>query len=214
MIRTTLMTALLFTAPSWAQQTPTLAGSWERDPERSDDAEEKMEAAMQQMREQWGGRGGGMQPGGGGGGMPPGGGGRGGGGGGMPPGGGGRGGGGGGQRGERGRQPQMGRIPESLDAELEGNEFRIDTGERVEIFYLDGEKHKRQLPNGAELETVAEMSGSAIHIEEKMERGKMQRKYDLSPEGQTMIMTLTMKMGGMKNPVVIRTVHVRIDEGS
>ena len=195
MIRTTLMTALLFTAPSWAQQTPTLAGSWERDPERSDDAEEKMEAAMQQMREQRGGRGGGMQPGGGGGGMPP-------------------GGGGGGQRGERGRQPQMGRIPESLDAELEGNEFRVDTGERVEIFYLDGEKHKRQLPNGAELETVAEMSGSAIHIEEKMERGKMQRKYDLSPEGQTMIMTLTMKMGGMKNPVVIRTVHVRIDEGS
>ena len=192
MIRTTLMTALLFTAPSWAQQTPTLAGSWERDPERSDDAEEKMEAAMQQMREQRGGRGGGMQPGGGGG----------------PPGG------GGGQRGERGRQPQMGRIPESLDAELEGNEFRVDTGERVEIFYLDGEKHKRQLPNGAELETVAEMSGSAIHIEEKMERGKMQRKYDLSPEGQTMIMTLTMKMGGMKNPVVIRTVHVRIDEGS
>ena len=195
MIRTTLMTALLFTAPSWAQQTPTLAGSWERDPERSDDAEEKMEAAMQQMREQRGGRGGGMQPGGGGGGMPP-------------------GGGGGGQRGERGRQPQMGRIPESLDAELEGNEFRVDTGEQVEIFYLDGEKHKRQLPNGAELETVAEMSGSAIHIEEKMERCKMQRKYDLSPEGQTMIMTLTMKMGGMKNPVVIRTVHVRIDEGS
>ncbi len=199
MIRTTLMTALLFTAPSWAQQTPTFAGSWERDPEQSDDAEEKMEAAMQQMREQRGGRGGG-RPGGGGGGMPPGG------------GGGGRGGGGGG--GERGRQPQMGRIPESFTSELESNEFRIDNGERVQIFYLDGEKHKRQLPNGAELETVAEMSGSAILIEEKMERGKMQRKYDLSPEGHTMIMTLTMKMGGMKDPVVIRTVYVRIDEGS
>lgn len=203
MIRTTLMTALLFTAPSWAEQTPTFAGSWERDPERSDDAEEKMEAAMQQMREQRGGRGGGMQPGGGGGGMSPG-------------GGGGRGGGGqgGGQGGERGRQPQMGRIPESFDAELESKEFRIDTGERVQIFYLDGEKHKRQLPNGAELETVAEMSGSAIYIEEKMERGEMQRKYDLSPDGQTMIMTLTMKMGGMKDPVVIRTVYERIDAGS
>ena len=122
--------------------------------------------------------------------------------------------GGGGQRGERGRQPQMGRIPESFTSELESNEFRIDTGERVEVFYLDGEKHKRQLPNGAELETVAEMSGSAIHIEEKMERGAMQRKYDLSPEGQTMIMTLKMKMGGMKDTVVIRTVYIRIGGGS
>ena len=197
MIRKTLITALLLTAPSWAEQTQTLTGSWERDPERSDDAEEKMKAALQQMHEQRGGRGGGMQPGG-----------RGGRGGGMSPGGRGRG--GRGQRGDRGRQPQMGRIPESFISELESNEFRVDTGERVEVFYLDGEKHKRQLPNGAELETVAEMSGSAIHIEEKMERGAMQRKYDLSPEGQTMIMTLKMKMGGMKNTVVIRTVYIRI----
>ena len=201
MIRKILITALFLTAPSWAEQTQTLAGSWERDPERSDDAEEKMKAALQQMREQRGGRGGRMQPGG-----------RGGRGGGMSPGGRGRG--GGGQRGERGRQPQMGRIPESFTSELESNEFWIDTGERVEVFYLDGEKHKRQLPNGAELETVAEMSGSAIHIEEKMERGEMQRKYDLSPEGQTMIMTLKMKMGGMKDTVVIRTVYIRIGGGS
>ena len=47
MIRKTLITALLLTAPSWAEQTQTLAGSWERDPERSDDAEEKMKAALQ-----------------------------------------------------------------------------------------------------------------------------------------------------------------------
>lgn len=204
MIRKTLITALLLTAPSWAEQTQTLAGSWERDPKRSDDAEEKMKTALQQMREQRGGRGGGMQHEGRVGGMFPGGRGRGGG---MFPGGG-RG--GGGQGGERGRQPQMGRIPESFTSELESNEFRIDNGERVEVFYLDGEKHKRELPNGAELETVAEMSGSAIRIEEKMERGEVQRKYDLSPEGQTMIMTLKMKMGGMKDTVVIRTVYIRI----
>ncbi len=42
----------------------------------------------------------------------------------------------------------------------------------------------------------------------------MQRKYDLSPEGQTMIMTLKMKMGGMKDTVVIRTVYIRIGGGS
>ncbi len=52
MIRKTLMAALLFTAPRWAQQAHTLADSWERDSERSDDAEEKMRAAMQQMGDQ------------------------------------------------------------------------------------------------------------------------------------------------------------------
>ncbi|TDI36646.1 MAG: hypothetical protein E2P02_24565 [Acidobacteria bacterium] len=57
------------------------------------------------------------------------------------------------------------------------------------------------------LETVAELKGSAIVIEEKMERGKIDRKFELSPDGATMIMTLTVKFGRMKEPVVIRTVY-------
>ena len=242
--------------PAQPAQDIGFSGVWERDIERSDDPQEKMQAAMEQMREQTGQRGGGGgrpgggggrgerggggrpgggggrgerggggRPGGGGGrgergggGRPGGGGGRGErGGGGRPGGGGGRGerggggrpggGGGRGERGGGGGRPDVGNIPDELTVELTGEEFQVDDGERLRIYYLDGKKHKRETQNGMKLETIAELKGSAILIEEKMERGKIDRKFELSPDGATMIMTLTVKFGRMKDPVVIRTVY-------
>jgi hypothetical protein len=195
MIQQILMTGLLFTTPSPAQPTLTFSGRWERDPETSDDAKEKMQAAMQAMRDRMERRGG-MRPGGG-----------------MPPSGGMA------QAGARpgGREgrprPQIGSVPESFSAELKNHEFHIDDGERVQIYYLDGEKHIRQTPNGMELETISEMRGASIHVEEKMRRGEMKWEYELSPDGQTMIVNLTLKMNGMKDPVIIRTVYQRTDAG-
>ena len=196
--------------PAQPAQDIGFSGVWERDIERSDDPQEKMQAAMEQMREQTGQRGGGGGRPGGGGGRPGGGGGRPGGGGGRPGGGGGGGRpGGGGGRGERGGggRPDVGNIPDELTVELTGEEFQVDDGERLRIYYLDGKKHKRETQNGMKLETIAELKGSAILIEEKMERGKIDRKFELSPDGATMIMTLTVKFGRMKDPVVIRTVY-------
>ena len=174
--------------PAQPAQDIGFSGVWERDIERSDDPQEKMQAAMEQMREQTGQRGGG--------------GGRPGGGGGRPGGGGGR-----GERGGGGGRPDVGNIPDELTVELTGEEFQVDDGERLRIYYLDGKKHKRETQNGMKLETIAELKGSAILIEEKMERGKIDRKFELSPDGATMIMTLTVKFGRMKDPVVIRTVY-------
>lgn len=184
--------------PAQTVQDIGFSGVWERDIERSDDPREKMQAAMEQMREQMGqrGGGGGGRPGGGGGGRP------GGGGGGRPGGGSGR-----GERGGGGGRPDVGNIPDELTVELTGEEFQVDDGERLRIYYLDGKKHKRETSNGMKLETIAELKGSAILIEEKMERGKIDRKFELSPDGATMIMTLTVKFGRMKDPVVIRTVY-------
>lgn len=182
--------------PAQTVQDIGFSGVWERDIERSDDPREKMQAAMEQMREQMGQRGGGGGRPGGGGGRP------GGGGGGRPGGGGGR-----GERGSGGGRPDVGNIPDELTVELTGEEFQVDDGERLRIYYLDGKKHKRETSNGMKLETIAELKGSAILIEEKMERGKIDRKFELSPDGATMIMTLTVKFGRMKDPVVIRTVY-------
>ena len=182
--------------PAQPAQDIGFSGVWERDIERSDDPQEKMQAAMEQMREQTGQRGGGGGRPGGGGGRP------GGGGGGRPGGGGGR-----GERGGGGGRPDVGNIPDELTVELTGEEFQVDDGERLRIYYLDGKKHKRETQNGMKLETIAELKGSAILIEEKMERGKIDRKFELSPDGATMIMTLTVKFGRMKDPVVIRTVY-------
>ena len=171
-------------------------GIWERNVEQSDDARAKMQEAMEQM-----GRGGGGGPGGSGG-RPPGG-----------RGGSGRPGGMGGSRGEGGsRRPDLGNVPDELTLELMDDELRVDDGERLRIYYLDGEKHKRETANGMKLETVAELKGNAVFIEEKMERGKLNRKFELSPDGGTMVATLIVKIGRMKDPVVIKTVYERASE--
>ena len=59
------------------------------------------------------------------------------------------------------------------------------------------------------LDTVSELKGNAVVIEEKLERGAIARKFELSPDGGTMIMTLTVKFGPMEDPVVIKTVYER-----
>jgi len=168
------------------------SGVWERNVEQSDDPRAKRQEAMEQMREQMGRRGGG------GGGRS-------------------RGGGMGGDRGGRGEggdRPDLGNVPNELTVELLDNELRIDDGERLRIYYLDGEKHKREMANGMKLETVAELKGNAVFIEEKMERGQLDRKFELSPDGGMMVATLTVKFGRMKDPVVIRTVYEKASESS
>lgn len=59
------------------------------------------------------------------------------------------------------------------------------------------------------LEAVAERNGNAIVIEEKMERGQIDRKLELSPEGTILVMTVTIELGRMEEPVVIRSVYER-----
>lgn len=184
MIASLLFLGLTATAPA-AQGATEFRGLWERDPERSDDPEEKVQAARQQMRDQMGGGGG--RPGGGGG---------------PPPGSGGPGGGGG--------MPDFGSVPDELTIEVAGTEVKLDSGERIQIYFLDGEKHRRELPNGMKLETVSRLQGNAILIEEKFERGKIDRKLELGPDAGTLIVTWTIKMGNMKEPVLIRTVYDRV----
>lgn len=175
-----------------AQELRAFAGTWERDPERSDDPEEKMQEAFQKMREQRS-RGGGP-PGGGPGG---------------PPGGGGL-----GRRGRGGGMPGLGRAADEIHVEVEGVEFRIDDGERVQIYFLDGEKHRRELPDGTKLETVSRRQGSRIVIEEKLDRGKIERKIELGGDERTLVVTTTIRLERMKDPVVIRSVYDRVgDEG-
>ncbi len=114
----------------------------------------------------------------------------------------------------RGGRPDFAKIPDELRVEIDDRELRVDDGERVRIYYLDGKKHKRELENGMKLETVSAIQGNAVVVEEKMERGKIDRKFELSPDGDTMIATLTVKLGPMKDPVVIKTVYVRVQDAN
>ncbi len=166
---------------------PGFSGTWERDPDRSDDGQEKMRAAFERMQEELERRGRGGPPGGPGAGVP-------------PP---------GGPERREGRGP--GQVPEELEVEHEEGELRLDDGDRLQIFYLDGQKHRRAMPNGAKLETVATLQGRVVLIEEKLDRGKIERKLELSEDGESMVMTLNIKIGNMKEPVLIRTVYERLE---
>jgi hypothetical protein len=196
--RVNVLVALVMTT-----QVSGLAGVWKKDPARSDDARQKMQAVFQQVHGE-GARGGGMH--GGGGGMH-------GGGGGMH--GGGMHGGGHGQGGpgSGGGPMGMGMVTaaDELTLELEETEFRVLDGTRTRAYTLDGEKHESEseTPNGGKLETTAQQLGNAVSIEEKMSRGKVDRKFEVSPDGQTLIVTSTVELGSMKEPVVIKSVYIR-----
>jgi hypothetical protein len=182
-----LSTFALQTPPPETPGAPGFSGTWERDPDRSDDAQEKMKAAFERMQQEMERRGrGGPPPGG----PPPGG---------RPP------------AGMEGRGGGPGQVPEELYVEHEKGELRLDDGDRLQIFYLDGEKHRRAMPNGAKLETVATIEGRVVNIEEKLERGKIERKIELSEDGESMVITLNVKIGNMKDPVLIRTVYERVE---
>lgn len=187
-----------FLPTALAQDASGFSGTWERNEEQSDDAREKMQEAMSQMRGQGGGGG---RPSGGGSGRRGGGGQRG-------------GAGGGGPRGGGGARPEIGNVADTMTVELTDGELHIDDGERLRIYYLDGETHKRETANGMKLETIAEHRGNAVFIEETMDRGQIDRKFELSPEGTTLIMTVTVKFGQMKDPVIIKTVYEKAAEST
>jgi len=102
---------------------------------------------------------------------------------------------------------------ETLQIELIETEFRVETGlERLRIFYLDGEKHIRETPNRGKIETRSEKNGNRIVIEQKTEQGaKITESYELSPDGQVMVLRLHMEGRMFNEPVAVRTVYERVN---
>ncbi len=186
-----------------SEQAPSFNGVWERNPDESDDPREKMQEAM-------GGQGGMSGRGGGeggrqGGGRPQGGrGGQGG----MPGRGGGRRGGSEKMQAMRETMKEAMQAAQTLEISLSETELRIvDGSDNVRIYYLDGEKHKRQTPGGVDLETVAQKRGDQIIIEEKAESSKFTRTFALAQDGSVMVVTVRLENDRFKQPVVIRSVY-------
>ena len=176
---------------------PTFNGIWERNPDESDDPREKVQEALggQSGQEGMSGRGGGGRRGSGSGGRAS----------------GGKGGRGGSSEKMQAMRETMGqamRAAQTLEIDLSETEFRVvDGAENVRIYYLDGEKHKRQTPGGVDLETVAQKRGDQIIIEEKAESAKFTRTFALASDGRVMVVTLRLENDRFKEPVVIRSVY-------
>ncbi len=100
------------------------------------------------------------------------------------------------------------RAAQSIETTLTDGEFKVIDSERVRIYYLDGEKHTRETPQGGRLETVAEIKGDQITIEEKAEQGMtVTQTFALGPDGSVMVVTHRLENKRFKEPVVIRSVY-------
>jgi hypothetical protein len=99
---------------------------------------------------------------------------------------------------------------DELTIELEGNEFRVaGAGEgRVRIFYLDGKKHVRETPNGTKLETLAQWNGKQLVIEqEAKDEGTINEVYELGRDASVLVVVFRLKLKRLEEPIVIRSVY-------
>lgn len=179
--------------PASGQELAALAGLWELDPEQSDDPAEVMQRAAaenEERRGRRGGRGFGGPPGGRGG---------------MGPGamGGGPGGGGG----------RLLRLPDLLEIETGGGELRLVLDERVQIFYLDGEEHRREDGRGGRMTTVAEFRGGIARVREERELpfGKIEVLRTFQATNDALVVRTELKMPRRGDPVLLRSVYRRLD---
>lgn len=102
-------------------------------------------------------------------------------------------------------------FAEELDIVEESGELRIDDGiGRVRIFYVDGQKHKRQNPDGAKLETICSRDRDRVVVEQKLDKvGTITEVYHPSSDGNTMSLTVRFESKRFKQPLVVRNVYDR-----
>jgi hypothetical protein len=102
-------------------------------------------------------------------------------------------------------------FAEILEIEQTSTELHIDDGEgRIRIFYIDGKKHMRQTPQGAKLETICTRGSNRITIEQKLDGGgRLVETYVPLPEGDRMVLTVSLGSKQLKPPLILRNVYDR-----
>ncbi len=117
------------------------------------------------------------------------------------------------------RMRNMEQLLESLSAaadeltiEVTSSEVHVAAagGGRVCIFYLDGEKHVRQTPNGSQLETLVQWDGRQLLVEQDAGDGDtVNEVYALGSDPSVLVVVFRLKLDRLEEPIVIRTVYDR-----
>jgi len=105
-------------------------------------------------------------------------------------------------------------APDELTIEVASGEVHVTAAEagRVHIFYLDGQTHKRETPNGSELETRAQWNGRQLLVEEDAGDGDtVNEVYALGADPSTLVVVFRLKLHQLEEPIVIRSVYDRSD---
>lgn len=196
-----------------------LNGSWNFDPDQSDDAQQKVQQAQQSQQSSQRGTGSG-----GGGGYPQGGGYPGGGGGypgtgGYPGGGGmGRGGMGGGGMGRGGRGnsgaevsgqewEQLATNPKYLNIAQHDDQLLITDSDHTRTLYPDGKKHKATDENGNKISIKTEWQGDELIAETRMDSGSLTDTYRVSSDGKQLTVVSRYQNSSLSGPLIIRRVY-------
>jgi hypothetical protein len=107
-------------------------------------------------------------------------------------------------------------VLEIVEIEQTERELTIAVGEGDEffsLFYLDGEKHPRQLPEGLKIEATAAWEGEAIHIVQVGENDAVLKEiYSLVGGGQQLALIFQLESKLTEVPVQFRVVYDRVDE--
>ena len=99
---------------------------------------------------------------------------------------------------------------DELYIELEPDELVVDDGDgRIRIYYLDGEKHERQLSNGVRIETVATRVGQNITIDQKADDTKVLETYVFSSDGERLELTVRLENRQLNGPLTIQSIYER-----
>ena len=97
---------------------------------------------------------------------------------------------------------------DELYIELEPDELMVDDGGgRIRIYYLDGEKHERQLSTGVRLETVATRVGWKIEIDQKADDTKVVETYVFSDDGERLELTVRLENRQLNGPLIIQSIY-------
>lgn len=194
-----------------------LSGSWNFNPDQSDDAQQKVQQAKQSSQTRSGGSypgGGSGYPGGsypgGGGGYP--------GGAGYPGGGGmGRGGMGGGTgRGGMGNPgggvsnqewEQLATNPKYLNIAQHDDQILITDSDHTSTLYPDGKKHKATDENGNKISTKTEWQGDELIAETRTGSGKLTDTYRVGSDGKQLIVISRYENSSLSGPLSIRRVY-------
>ena len=107
---------------------------------------------------------------------------------------------------------QLARAIGEIEIEQSERDLKIfDEADNLRIYYLDGKKHKRQTPWGAELEAVATWEGPQIVVRSKGKNlGEVDEIYGM--EGRRLVFIVHIRHPEFANEVVIRNYYNRLSD--
>ena len=103
----------------------------------------------------------------------------------------------------------LARALNEIDIEQSDRDFKIfDEADNLRIYYFDGEKHARQTPWGAKLETVAKWDGTRLTIRTTGgDLGEVDEIYGM--EGRRLVFIVRIRNKSFSREIVIRNYYNR-----